>query len=310
MNIILKQDMPNLGNKDDIVAVKNGYARNYLIPKGYAINATEQAKKVHAEILRQRAHKEEQLKEAALLMAEELKKVSLIIGAKTSTKGKIFGSVNTIQIAEALIKEGFDFIFVMTISEPLSGTYQSAKLAKNMLDDPSIVHQFDSNMAAYGNERVLLRLMDYINDGLPVEEIITKVEHMFTTSRLVFTSLDLISLIKSGRLSKAKGLIGSLLRIKPVVKMEDGKLDMFHVARTAKKAIVLQMDYMKQDLKDGYDKLFVRVCNHNAMEPAAEIKEEIQAAFKDAIISVTNYIGPVFNVHLGPIGFGLTWHTE
>jgi len=108
MNVILKQDMPNLGHKDDIVAVKNGYARNYLIPKGYAINATAQNKKVHEEILRQRAHKEEQLKESALQMAEELKKVSLTIGAKTSTKGKIFGSVNTIQIAEALTEKGFD----------------------------------------------------------------------------------------------------------------------------------------------------------------------------------------------------------
>jgi large subunit ribosomal protein L9 len=108
MNVILKQDMPNLGHKDDIVAVKNGYARNYLIPKGYAINATAQNKKVHEEILRQRAHKEEQLKEAAMQLAEELKKVSLTIGAKTSTKGKIFGSVNTIQIAEALIEKGFD----------------------------------------------------------------------------------------------------------------------------------------------------------------------------------------------------------
>ena len=108
MNVILKQDMPNLGHKDDIVAVKNGYARNYLIPKGYAINATAQNKKVHEEILRQRAHKEEQLKESALQMAEELKKVSLTTGAKTSTKGKIFGSVNTIQIAEALTEKGFD----------------------------------------------------------------------------------------------------------------------------------------------------------------------------------------------------------
>ena len=108
MNVILKQDMPNLGHKDDIVSVKDGYARNYLIPKGYAINATAQNKKVHEEILRQRAHKEEQLKEAALQQAEELKKVSLTIGAKTSTKGKIFGSVNTIQIAEALIEKGFD----------------------------------------------------------------------------------------------------------------------------------------------------------------------------------------------------------
>ncbi len=108
MNVILKQDMPNLGHKDDIITVKNGYARNYLIPKGYAINATAQNKKVHEEILRQRAHKEAELKEAAMQLAEELKKVSLSIGAKTSTKGKIFGSVNTIQIAEALIEKGFD----------------------------------------------------------------------------------------------------------------------------------------------------------------------------------------------------------
>ena len=108
MNVILKQDMPNLGHKDDIIAVKDGYARNYLIPKCFAINATAQNKKVHEEILRQRAHKEEQLKEAAMQLAEELKKVSLSIGAKTSTKGKIFGSVNTIQIAEALIEKGFE----------------------------------------------------------------------------------------------------------------------------------------------------------------------------------------------------------
>jgi len=108
MNVILKQDLSNLGHKDDIVLVKDGYARNYLIPKGIAINATTQARKVHTEILRQRAHKEEQLKDAALAMAEELKKVSLSIGAKTSTKGKIFGSVNTIQISEALTAKGFD----------------------------------------------------------------------------------------------------------------------------------------------------------------------------------------------------------
>jgi len=108
MNIILKQDMPNLGHKDDIVTVKDGYARNYLIPKGYAINATAQNKKVHEEILRQRAHKEAQLKEAALKLAEDMKDVSLSIGAKTSTKGKIFGSVNTIQIAEALKVKGFE----------------------------------------------------------------------------------------------------------------------------------------------------------------------------------------------------------
>lgn len=108
MEIILIQDIQNLGYKDDIITVKDGYARNYLIPKGLAINATPSAKKVHSENLKQRAHKEEKIKEEAGKIAESLKEVSLTIGAKASTKGKIFGSVNTIQLAEALKEKGFD----------------------------------------------------------------------------------------------------------------------------------------------------------------------------------------------------------
>jgi len=108
MEIILKQDIENLGYKDDIVTVKNGYARNYLIPNGLAINATAALKKQHSEILRQRAHKEEKLKNVALEISEKLKNENLTIGAKTSSKGKIFGSVNTIQIAEGLKEKGYD----------------------------------------------------------------------------------------------------------------------------------------------------------------------------------------------------------
>lgn len=108
MEVILKEDISTLGHKDDIVTVKDGYARNYLIPKGLAINATPSAKKMHQEILRQRAHKEEKLIEEAKKAAGKLEGVTLTIGAKTSTKGKIFGSVNTIQISEALKEKGFD----------------------------------------------------------------------------------------------------------------------------------------------------------------------------------------------------------
>jgi large subunit ribosomal protein L9 len=107
MEIILKQDVPNLGYKDDIVTVKNGYALNYLIPQGFAVSATGSTLKAHNEILRQRAHKEEKIKQEAQVLAETLKGVTLSIGAKTSTKGKIFGSVNAIQIAEALQEKGF-----------------------------------------------------------------------------------------------------------------------------------------------------------------------------------------------------------
>ncbi|MFN8241098.1 MAG: 50S ribosomal protein L9 [Bacteroidales bacterium] len=108
MEIILLQDVPKLGQKDDIVKVKNGYGNNYLIPKGYAVAATTSSKKMHAENLRQRAHKEEKIKIEAQAVADKLSGVKLVIGAKTSSSGKIFGSVNTIQIAEALKEKGFD----------------------------------------------------------------------------------------------------------------------------------------------------------------------------------------------------------
>ena len=108
MEIILLQDVSNLGNKDEIVKVKNGYARNYLIPNGMAITATESSKKILAENTKQRAHKEAKIKADAELVAKKMEGIKLTIGAKTSSTGKIFGSVNTIQIAEALSEKGFD----------------------------------------------------------------------------------------------------------------------------------------------------------------------------------------------------------
>ncbi|MDR2475040.1 MAG: 50S ribosomal protein L9 [Bacteroidales bacterium] len=107
MEVILKEDILNLGYKDDIVTVKSGYGRNYLIPQKKAVIASESAKKVLAENLKQRAHKLEKMKCNAQELAAKLDGVSLTIGAKTSSSGKIFGSVNNIQIAEALEKTGF-----------------------------------------------------------------------------------------------------------------------------------------------------------------------------------------------------------
>jgi len=108
MEIILLQDVANLGSKDDVVVVKNGYGRNYLIPQKLAVLATSSSKKVLSENLKQRAHKEAKLKEEALKQAEILKTISIVIGAKTSSTGKIFGSVNNIQVAEALKEKGFE----------------------------------------------------------------------------------------------------------------------------------------------------------------------------------------------------------
>jgi len=102
MEVILKQDVKNLGYKDDIVKVKPGYGRNFLIPRGIAVMADQKAKKIHAETVKQRAHKEAKIKAAAEANATRLKEMSVKVGAKAGENGKIFGSVNAVQIADAL----------------------------------------------------------------------------------------------------------------------------------------------------------------------------------------------------------------
>lgn len=106
MKIILKEDINNLGYKDDVVEVKSGYGRNYLIPQGKAVIASESALKVLAENQRQRAHKLAKIKADAEAVAESLKDVALTLTAKVSNKGTIYGSITNIQIAEALEKLG------------------------------------------------------------------------------------------------------------------------------------------------------------------------------------------------------------
>ncbi len=106
MELILRQDVEGLGFKDDIVTVKNGYGRNYLIPQGSAILATISAKKVLAENLKQRAFKEKKIVDDANKLAEAIKALEIKITAKVGTGDKLFGSVNNINVAEAIEKEG------------------------------------------------------------------------------------------------------------------------------------------------------------------------------------------------------------
>ena len=105
MEIILKEDVQNLGFKDDIIAVKNGYGRNFLIPQGLAVLATPSAKKVHAENLRQRAHKEAQLVKEAQSIADRLSALQLKLQAKVGSGDKLFGSISNIDLAAALEKQ-------------------------------------------------------------------------------------------------------------------------------------------------------------------------------------------------------------
>jgi len=136
MQVILLEDVTNLGYKDDVVNVKSGYGRNYLIPQKKAIIASESAKKVLSENLSQRAHKVQKIKGDAQTLAAKMEGLTLTIGAKTSSTGTIFGSVTNIQIAEELAKKGFEIDRkTIIIKEPVKevGSYKATvKLHKEI----------------------------------------------------------------------------------------------------------------------------------------------------------------------------------
>jgi large subunit ribosomal protein L9 len=129
MELILRQDVENLGFKDDVVTVKNGYGRNYLIPQGFATLATSSAKKVLAENLKQKAYKEEKLVNEANTIAKAILDLEIKITAKTGTGTKLFGSVNNIDLVAAIEKAGHTierkFIKVIGGSVKRTGKYEA-----------------------------------------------------------------------------------------------------------------------------------------------------------------------------------------
>ncbi len=140
MEIILKKNVDNLGYENEVVTVKNGYGRNFLIPQGYAILATESAKKMHAENMKQRSHKESKIKDEASAVAAKLDGLTVKVVAKVGEKGKIFGSVNNVVLSEALKAAGVevDRKSIKIIEEPIKevGTYNAtANLHKEVSQD-------------------------------------------------------------------------------------------------------------------------------------------------------------------------------
>ena len=129
MEVLLKKNIEKLGTKDEIISVKNGFGRNYLIPNGHAILATDSIKKMHAETLKQRAHKENKLKDEANTLVAKLIKSKIIVPAKVGENGKIFGSVTNIQLADVLNDKGFTVdrknINILTTSIKTIGKYEA-----------------------------------------------------------------------------------------------------------------------------------------------------------------------------------------
>ena len=210
---------------------------------------------------------------------------------------------------EELIELGYEKVFVVCLSDQISGTYQSATLAQNMLENPNFVYVFNSGLAAFGNEMIALRIIDMINAKKDFDKIIEKINKLISSTNLIFTLESLTSLLRSGRLSRTKAAIGTVLRIKPLIQMVEGKLDLYKSARTHKKVIQEIVEAMKETTK-GVSSICVRILGHNSTEQATALRNELERVFKNIKISYTENLGPIFNLHLGKKGYGLSWCSE
>ncbi|MGS0973396.1 MAG: DegV family protein [Candidatus Izemoplasmataceae bacterium] len=205
----------------------------------------------------------------------------------------------------------YERVFVVPISQNLSGTYQSAILAHSMLDDKDMekVHIFNTMNAAYGNELLVLELVDMMKQEIEETAIIERMNRLIDHSKLIFTIESLTNLMRSGRLSRAKALIGTVMRVKPLIQLDDGKLDLFTSTRTHKKALSEIISMMKETTK-GFKRIMVRIQNQHSDTQTEVLIETVKEHFKDAEISINSYIGPVFSIHIGMQGYGIAWTGE
>jgi DegV family protein with EDD domain len=210
---------------------------------------------------------------------------------------------------KGLIDEGAEIIYCILLSKNISGTYQSALLGKNMLDDPDKVHIFDTMLCAYGTEMIAIELIDMIARGYSQEEIIRRITSIIETSVQMFTVENLFSLTKGGRLSVARAAIGTVLRVKPVVQVVDGKLELVKSERTHRKIHNYMLNHIKLSL-EGKTSVTFYVTSQNSYESANQVRELLLAEFPGSKLTFTEYLGPVFSIHVGKKGYGISWFTE
>lgn len=228
-------------------------------------------------------------------------------GAKFTTSQPSPGEF--LDIFEKKIKEGYEKIFCVLLSSQISGTYQSAELARNMLDNPEKVYIFDTKLAAYGSEMIAIELIEMINNGIDEEIIIERIDRIVSTAKQMFTVEHLFSLARGGRLSITSAAIGTVLRVKPIIKIIKGKLELINKERTYTKVHNFMLKNIADDSK-GYKNITFYITNTHSLDSAKNLEEVIKAKYPSSKITFTSYLGPVFSIHVGYKGYGVSWFSE
>lgn len=209
-----------------------------------------------------------------------------------------------LKLYQEFYDEGYTHILVVTLSEKISGTYQSALIAKTLVDFEIEVSVHSPKVASFGVALGVIKLADEIVSGISFDGLIEKYHSVFENATLLFTLVDLMNVFRGGRLNRVSALLGTVLRIKPIVEMTDGKLNLTRKERTNNACFDYFMSKV-EDYNNRFKKISIDVIHMNRADWAEKLKKTIEERFPHITVHLTSYVSPVFFVHLGNQGFGL-----
>lgn len=204
---------------------------------------------------------------------------------------------------QTLLDEGYDHVICLTVSQSLSGTYNSAILAKDMIEEKSKVTVLDTLSAICGAEYLTERLIQHINTKDTLEAVIQAYLEDRNKGSLIFTVDDLNILVKSGRLSKIQGMIGNLLKVKPILRFDQGKLSVEHKVRSTEGIL----NYLTSEVSKLQQKAktVVRITYTTTSDVAHQFHDIIKEKFDNVSVKVSGTISAVIAVHVGKAGLGI-----
>lgn len=214
-----------------------------------------------------------------------------------------------LKIYEDFRREGYTHVLAVTLSEGISGTYQAAVIAKDMVDAPMTIEVRSPRVASFGVALGVTKLVTMIEAGASFSAVLERYESVFAHATVMFTLENLTHLFHGGRLSRISAFIGKVLRIKPIVVMDNGKLELRKKVRTHVKCFDYFMGAIETAVNE-HDRVHVDVIHLSQETWAEKLREAIETRFPDVKIHMTDYVSPVFFAHLGDRGFGIALIAE
>ncbi|MGI6392014.1 MAG: DegV family protein [Candidatus Izemoplasmatales bacterium] len=223
-------------------------------------------------------------------------------GKKMTTSQPAPGEI--LELYNDYYNKGYTNVLVVTLSEKLSGTFQSALIAKTMFDKPMELSIHAPMVASFGVANGVKVIAEAIKAGKPFTEIVDLYHRFFKNAEVMFTLSNLMHLFRGGRLSRIQALIGTVLRIKPIIRMIDGKLHLVKRERTNNACYEFFMEIIK-DYSQKFATVYLDIIDLNQNEWSQKIRTEVKAKYPNIKIHMTDFVSPVFLVHLGDRGFGI-----